>query len=304
MKKILNLNILLPCFVMAIILVLPFVADDSLKNDIQTTKSLFFAFCLLLLMMFRVSVFIADRSSPSRIKVTDILIGVFLMYAFLHALVLGYCITTTTIIETACLILLYLEIRQTSPKIFPILMLSLLLAGTIQAIYGNLQLYGLYPSNHELFKLTGSFFNPGPYAGYLVSILPLALAFYITFNKKNDRNNIRRFLKLPVLKTGSNGKLQLGTKQFLVKPELIVRNLLHFIGIAALITILLVLPATRSRASWLAGLAIYPIIASFSITKMGINDSHFPDIPGIAVFYLPIQKRFSGWTAVNMAGSW
>ena len=52
---------------------------------------------------------------------------------------------------------------------------SLILAGTIEAIWGLLQVYGYEPSNHSLYALTGSFYNPGPYSGFLAMCLPLAL---------------------------------------------------------------------------------------------------------------------------------
>ena len=53
--------------------------------------------------------------------------------------------------------------------------ISLLLWGIAEAAYGGLQLYGLEESNHSLFRLTGTFQIPGPYAGFLAVILPLAL---------------------------------------------------------------------------------------------------------------------------------
>ena len=43
----------------------------------------------------------------------------------------------------------------------------LILAGAIEAIWGLLQVYGYEPSNHSLYALTGSFYNPGPYSGFL-----------------------------------------------------------------------------------------------------------------------------------------
>ena len=52
---------------------------------------------------------------------------------------------------------------------------SLILAGTIEAIWGLLQVYGYEPSNHSLYALTGSFYNPGPYSGFLAMCVPVAL---------------------------------------------------------------------------------------------------------------------------------
>ena len=51
----------------------------------------------------------------------------------------------------------------------------LILAGTVEAVWGLLQIYGFEPSNHSLYALTGSFYNPGPYSGFLAMCMPLAL---------------------------------------------------------------------------------------------------------------------------------
>ena len=49
----------------------------------------------------------------------------------------------------------------------------LIVLGGIEAIWGLRQIYGLAVSNHSLYALTGSFYNPGPYSGYLAMIFPL-----------------------------------------------------------------------------------------------------------------------------------
>ena len=51
--------------------------------------------------------------------------------------------------------------------------------GLIEAIWGFRQLQGWAYSNHSLFRLTGSFFNPGPYSGYLAITLPVALGILL-----------------------------------------------------------------------------------------------------------------------------
>ena len=52
---------------------------------------------------------------------------------------------------------------------------SLIAAGAAEAVWGLLQVYGYEPSNHSLYALTGSFYNPGPYSGFLAMCLPIAL---------------------------------------------------------------------------------------------------------------------------------
>ena len=50
----------------------------------------------------------------------------------------------------------------------------LLLAwGVKEAVLGLLQGYGYEDSNHSLYALTGAFYNPGPYSGFLAMCLPL-----------------------------------------------------------------------------------------------------------------------------------
>lgn len=56
---------------------------------------------------------------------------------------------------------------------------SLILLGGIEAVWGLCQLYGFSASGHFRYALTGSFFNPGPYAGYLAMVLPICLHHYM-----------------------------------------------------------------------------------------------------------------------------
>ncbi|GHT13934.1 membrane protein [Bacteroidia bacterium] len=97
----------------------------------------------------------------------------------------------------------------------------MVIGSAIQAIYGSLQLWGFYPSHHSLFKMSGSFFNPGPFAGYLASIFPVTLGLYI----------------------------------FKINPFPIIDkklDLANWIAGITLIAILMVLPASQSRAAWMA----------------------------------------------------
>lgn len=47
--------------------------------------------------------------------------------------------------------------------------------GCLLVGWGILQLYGILEPGHVLFKITGPFFNPGPYSGYLTLLLPVCL---------------------------------------------------------------------------------------------------------------------------------
>lgn len=72
-----------------------------------------------------------------------------------------------------------------SKHIVNLALLTLMLVGIIQIGYGFLQLAGVKPNLMELFKLGGSFGNPGPYAIYLSTILPFAL--YVVWLKPGNK---------------------------------------------------------------------------------------------------------------------
>lgn len=93
---------------------------------------------------------------------------------------------------------------------------AILLSGVIEAIWGLGQLYSFIPSNHFLFKTTGSFFNSGPYGGFIALIFPLVLHFWIVYREKN--------------------------------------KIFEYIFIVAGIVLLLVFPATLSRTAWIAAI--------------------------------------------------
>lgn len=52
---------------------------------------------------------------------------------------------------------------------------GLILMGGIESVWGLRQIYGFATSNHSLYAVTGSFFNPGPYSGYLALVFPVCL---------------------------------------------------------------------------------------------------------------------------------
>ena len=70
---------------------------------------------------------------------------------------------------------------------FPSIVIWVLIAlGGIEAIWGLGQIYGLAVSNHSLYALTGSFYNPGPYSGYLAMIFPLCLHEWLNLKERPE----------------------------------------------------------------------------------------------------------------------
>lgn len=85
----------------------------------------------------------------------------------------------------------------------------------MEAVWGIRQVYGFTYSNHSLYALTGSFYNPGPYSGYLAMIFPICL--YEWLKRKEGKKTIP-----------------------------------YYVALAVMLLILCVLPAGMSRSAWIA----------------------------------------------------
>lgn len=103
---------------------------------------------------------------------------------------------------------------------YSIIKWELILLGGIEAIWGICQIFGVSSSNHYLYSVTGTFYNPGPYSGYLAMVFPVCLNEYIYFKSVKDKNWID--------------------------------NLCFYISMIVLLLILCVLPAGMSRSAWMA----------------------------------------------------
>ncbi len=119
--------------------------------------------------------------------------------------------------------------------LYPAVVWSLILLGGIEAIWGMRQLYGLALSNHTLYTLTGSFYNPGPYSGYLGMVFPVCLNEWLLLKEKTKHTWMDKVL--------------------------------FYTSLIVLLLILCILPAGMSRSAWVAtgisGLWIYSMHCSW-----------------------------------------
>ncbi len=154
------------------------------------------------------------------------------------------------------------------PFILSFLIFSFILSGLGQAIYGLLQLYGIYPSHHNLFKITGSFFNPAPYAMYLAVVFPVALGKTL-FNERNEGKEKNESKKL-----GQKNSFILSFFNFFINHYSFISSFIHsfiqkYLPAVTVIAILLVLPATMNRASWLGALAGSLVVLQYKYNWLG-----------------------------------
>jgi O-antigen ligase len=99
---------------------------------------------------------------------------------------------------------------------------GLVLTAGVEAVWGLRQIYGFAASNHSLYAVTGSFYNPGPYSGYLALVFPVCLYEW--------------------LRTG-------GASRHAWR-----KRVGHYISGMVLCLLLCVLPAGMSRSAWLAAM--------------------------------------------------
>jgi len=245
----------IPAFLYAF---LPSMGTDRLMNGTQSGKTILFLAAVLLLTIFAGFWFLfICRTKSFRFGLPDLLITVWSIYLFVTNWLKAVPFSLT-LFEFAGLLLLYLILRQVRPPGYFLLFLALIAGGGIQAVYGNLQLWGRYPSHHSLFKMTGSFFNPGPYAGYLASVFPVALGFYLfrinslsAFTGRWIEWSVRLKRMFLVRIFSVRGKKD----KFPAEKDRPSGRRFDPVGtmvILSVIFIALVLPASRSRAAWLA----------------------------------------------------
>jgi Lipid A core - O-antigen ligase and related enzymes len=117
-----------------------------------------------------------------------------------------------------------LNINKSAPFVLSVFFIG---TGLAETLWGLSQLYGWTPSYHNLFRITGTFFNPGPYSGYVAMVFPMAL--YFVFRDK-------RIFRCPFAR------------------RLLPLYFRWGISVATVVCAVLILPAAMSRAAWI-GLA-------------------------------------------------
>lgn len=254
LERIINIiNQLYLYLIASLIIILPFAVDESLMFPTISTKFLLAGYTLIIvILLFLLENILKRDHTPVRLTIIDIVLAIYILY------VVGYNIinaeefgVSDRFYELIGLSVFYLIIRRQKKNSYNILFLAFIISGVGQAIYGNLQLFSIFPSNNEAFKITGGFFNPGPYAGYLAVVFPIALIVYFynkDFSFLSINGGFRKTSLGPLVEHPSIGWLL----NLLKKVKITESQFFKYISIVAIISILLILPATRSRAAWLA----------------------------------------------------
>ncbi|ASB47951.1 O-antigen ligase family protein [Alkalitalea saponilacus] len=160
----------------------------------------------------------------------------------------------------------------------------------MQTGLGLLQLYGFEDSYHGLFSITGTFHNPGPFSGFVVSGLPVALGVLCYTNCYTE---VKRS-EIPLKRknrgdTERHGGYYLKWAGITLPYDLIAKYAIQTLAWITLVSVLLVLPPAQSRAAWIAGIVgcLYVVIAYPGI--LPIRDNLFNRIKKIS---FPVRALF------------
>ncbi|MCI5716849.1 MAG: O-antigen ligase family protein [Alistipes sp.] len=168
----------------------------------------------------------------------------------------------------------YLAMRMAfsaEPKLKNAVMALLFCLAIYEGVTGIRQAFGVTYSNHSLFKITGTFFNPGPFAGFIVPIAVCAVVYVLTYSwipLENFRNK----------------------ESYGIIRHYIWRAA-YFIAVAAAVISIIVIPATMSRAAWVA--------AGFATLIFIVRETTL--VSRIGELWTQHRWKFSLWVFVAMS---
>lgn len=223
-KGILDILLLLPLLA---VLCTALIVNDDLANPAVSGKYVWFGIALPVCMLTGLLALLLKRKAV-RLSAVDCLLTAFCLWGIGRTLFLTgefslrlslFFMVWVFYVVCRCMfaqVVYYSKIVQ----------FALVAIGLVEALWGTGQLHGYYPSQHSLFLTTGSFYNSGPYGGFLAVTLPLAVYFFLhdfqVFNQRLELKHLSRYAGC-------------------------------ILCALALLAIVTILPSTMSRAAWIAG---------------------------------------------------
>ena len=192
-----------------------FATDTGLANGVVTGKILWFHLSMLFLAT--CSLLAAVLTRPAKQFAFSMADGLVLVLATIVALTYNWQLNPEPekMLFGGQLVVLWFLLRFIFtgwPQLRLFFLTTIVVTGLVEAVLGMRQLHGFEGSNHSLFRLTGDFYNPGPYSGYLALVLPVCLWMILR-----------------------------QTKMYL-----------YYLAWGTLLAIIVVLPAGMSRTAWIA----------------------------------------------------
>jgi len=224
-----------------------FAVDETLANGIVSAKYFWFYGAMGLTALVSLLVYGYRRTACKFYPVDSLLLLFTVFVLTADYFIFSNPVTTKWILLVQLLLLfMYFRIALQDKTLRFYLTVFFIFTGLVEALWGLRQLYGFISSYHNLFKLIGSFFNSGPYSGYIAVVAPLALHAMlkdaVVFKRKFFIGFLPHYVRFSV-------------------------SILAFTGVV------LVLPATMSRAAWIAALVGCGFVLSlYYLQKKHVKD--------------------------------
>jgi O-antigen ligase len=188
------------------------VVDTGMWRGMITAKYFYFTVTMCIAPVAYIVTFVSKDKNKNRLYMTDIAVVLFFVYVFFN------CILNDSPADMRRWLFLlmpslYMLTRMVAGSGKGYLFNAILLTALTEAVWGLLQLAEFVPTYHSRFHITGSLFNPGPYAGFVAACIPLALC-------RSSNKELSRIERL--------------------------------LGIFTLVASVSILPFAMSRAAWLA----------------------------------------------------
>jgi len=223
-----------------------FVVVPNLWNGTVTGKYFWFFYAQAAFASLT-ALFVLFRSVKTRFSGLDIILFLFFVYCLANHLARtdGYEIKFYLLLFLGAfymcikILLQYVKFARTILPVF------LVAVGLAESVVGLRQLYGFDHSHHGLYRITGDFFNPGPFSGFVALTVPLAVYYALSFWEKAEA-------RVQQIQASFSRKALLVSVRQTVWHEKSVYILIVGISILNIVAALLVIPAAMSRSAWFA----------------------------------------------------
>lgn len=223
-----------------------FVVVPNLWNGTVTGKYFWFFYAQAAFASLT-ALFVLFRSVKTRFSGLDIILFLFFVYCLANHLARtdGYEIKFYLLLFLGAFymcIKILLQYVKSARTILPVFLVAV---GLAESVVGLRQLYGFDHSHHGLYRITGDFFNPGPFSGFVALTVPLAVYYALSFWEKAEA-------RVQQIQASFSRKALLVSVRQTVWHEKNVYILIVGISILNIVAALLVIPAAMSRSAWFA----------------------------------------------------
>ena len=181
------LNYLFPSVLGGLFMCLPIIANKY--SGLDGVIPVFFTSILCSIIL--ICLFFAKgfKNIALKINIVDICFSLYIFCGIFRMGISKEIFDPMIVCEWFGLVTIYVIVRLLDQKFISILYMSLLAGGIIQAVIGILQFFNILESNNLVFRVTGSFSNPGHLGGLLALSLTIGYSLWrkqkYTWKSKN-----------------------------------------------------------------------------------------------------------------------